>query len=464
MNEQKPILKPHEISRTDLLQDFAWFKQVLNARIALYFGLDCDVKSPCEIKPPEFSEANSLYSKIINSYGLSPEERLIIMLALAPEIETEALDPFFIKNSKYDRGHSEFGGIISHRHSGFLPTFETALFLLTGGDTNLKLAMLPILQAGSILIDHWILDMDACSSQSDGTTNTTSSLPYSSEPLRLSDRMLGLLRDDARFTMTVPQGIPAILLETALNWEDLIVTESTSHGIEQVFSWLEHRQKLSNLPGLGKHLKPGYTAMFHGPPGTGKTLTAGLIGKRAGMPVVAVDLSQLVSKYIGETEKNLNRMFIEAERRGWILFFDEADAIFGKRTQVSSSNDRHANTETAFLLQRLESFAGLVILASNLPANIDEAYLRRFQSMIHFPAPDVKMRQALYKNCIGTMEIPEGLDLPDIAKRFEVTGATITSAMRYAWLQAFANDHDHFTAHDLMEGLRTELAKHGKSS
>ena len=127
--------------------------------------------------------------------------------------------------------------------------------------------------------------------------------------------------------------------------------------------------------------------LFHGPPGTGKTLTAGLLGKIAQKDVYRIDLSMVISKYIGETEKNLARLFDKAERKDWILFFDEADSLFGKRGQVKDAHDKYANQEVSYLLQRVEAYNGLVILASNFKNNIDEAFLRRFQSIIYFPLP-----------------------------------------------------------------------------
>ncbi len=140
-------------------------------------------------------------------------------------------------------------------------------------------------------------------------------------------------------------------------------------------------------PVLSKKLKPGYKILFYGPPGTGKTMTAALIGRECNMPVCKIDLSMAVSKYVGETEKNLELIFAHVKDKDWILFFDEADALFRKRTEVKDVHDRYANQEIAFLLQRLEDYPGLAILAGNFKSNIDQAFIRRFQSVIHFPLP-----------------------------------------------------------------------------
>ena len=134
-----------------------------------------------------------------------------------------------------------------------------------------------------------------------------------------------------------------------------------------------------------------------GPPGTGKTMTASLLGKEFNKDVYRIDLSQIVSKYIGETEKNLEKIFVKAEHKDWILFFDEADALFGKRSNVQSAHDKYANQEVSYLLQRVEDFSGLIILASNYKTNIDSAFVRRFNAIIHFPMPGHHERFELWR-------------------------------------------------------------------
>lgn len=155
-----------------------------------------------------------------------------------------------------------------------------------------------------------------------------------------------------------------------------------------MINWLKHLPALKPRRSLNKKIKSGYRCLFYGPSGTGKTMTAAWIGKESNLPVYRIDLSMVISKYIGETEKNLKRLFDDAEKKVGILFFDEADALFGKRTNVRDAHDKFANQEVAYLLQRLEDYPGLVILASNLKSNIDEAFTRRFNSVLKFPIPD----------------------------------------------------------------------------
>jgi SpoVK/Ycf46/Vps4 family AAA+-type ATPase len=190
---------------------------------------------------------------------------------------------------------------------------------------------------------------------------------------------------------------PAQHLETTYNWDDLVLGDTTRRQIAELENWVNYQQVLMTDWGMERKLKPGYRALFHGPPGTGKTLTASLLGKYTGKPVFRIDLSMIVSKFIGETEKNLSKLFEKADNKNWILFFDEADALFGKRTNVKDAHDKYANQEASYLLQRVEQHNGLVILATNFKNNIDEAFMRRFQSVIHFPLPNADERFTMWQ-------------------------------------------------------------------
>ncbi|WP_442953314.1 ATP-binding protein [Paucibacter sp. XJ19-41] len=216
--------------------------------------------------------------------------------------------------------------------------------------------------------------------------------------------------------------------------------------------------------GLARTLKPGYRALFYGPPGTGKTLTATLIGQAAQVDVYRIDLSMVVSKYIGETEKNLARVFDQAQSRRWVLFFDEADALFGKRNSNNqSANDQHANQEIAYLLQRVEDFPGTVILASNLRSNIDEAFARRFQSMIYFPLPDAEQRLRLWRGMLAPQRLSAEVKLDEIAERYELSGGAIANVLRYAALLALRRHSEQISAAELRQGLVKELRKEGRT-
>jgi SpoVK/Ycf46/Vps4 family AAA+-type ATPase len=167
-----------------------------------------------------------------------------------------------------------------------------------------------------------------------------------------------------------------------------------------------------------------------------------------------------VSKYIGETEKNLETIFVEAINKSWILFFDEADALFGKRTEVRSSNDRYANQEVSYLLQRIEDFPGLVILASNLKGNIDDAFLRRFNTIIHFAVPNPEERLILWEKSIPTSyQLDPAIDLKKIADKYELSGAAILNVIHYAALQSISKSDKYLRIDDIIEAMRKEYRK-----
>ena len=286
---------------------------------------------------------------------LSFEELVILTLGLAAHIRPHYFDRLI--QEVYPKGGAfpHLGGIRGKGHRGFLPTGDTALFILAGEKLNRRFRIQKLFSS-----DHWFAKKQILKL----------ALPERNEP-----SMSGQLVVDSELIEKLTMGkalkpafsneFPAALVETMLEWEDLVLPEQTFMQIDEILIWLKHHSILLDDLGMGRKLKPGYRALFHGPPGTGKTMTASLLGKSTERDVYRIDLSTIVSKYIGETEKNLANLFNKAENKDWILFFDEADALFGKRTQVQNAHDRYANQEVAYLLQRIESYQGLVILATN---------------------------------------------------------------------------------------------------
>jgi SpoVK/Ycf46/Vps4 family AAA+-type ATPase len=256
---------------------------------------------------------------------------------------------------------------------------------------------------------------------------------------------------------------PAQLIETELEWNDLVLNEKTSSQIAEIEIWLKHNAVLMNDWGMKSRIKPGFRVLFSGPSGTGKTLTASLLGKYTNRDVYRIDLSMVISKYIGETEKNLSKLFDRAANKNWILFFDEADALFGKRTNVRDAHDKYANQEVSYLLQRIESHAGLVILASNLKNNIDSAFTRRFNSIVEFDNPSAQERLILWKkNIPPNVKLDEKIVLKDIAAKYEVSGANIVNIIHYACLKTLENKSTIISYADLLKGIQKEYVKEGK--
>jgi SpoVK/Ycf46/Vps4 family AAA+-type ATPase len=256
---------------------------------------------------------------------------------------------------------------------------------------------------------------------------------------------------------------PATYITTELAWSDLVLPPQTQKEIDEIKIWIEHEQTLMQEWGMKRKIRPGYRALFHGPSGTGKTLTASLLGKETDRDVFRIDLSMVISKYIGETEKNLSNLFNKAENKGWILFFDEADALFGKRTEVRDAHDKYANQEVSYLLQRIESYPGLVILASNFKSNIDEAFVRRFESMVHFPMPSEEERLRLWSQAFPTQaQLDKGINFEKTAMKYELTGGNIMNIVQYVCLQSLADNNRPIDNRLLVHGIRRELRKEGR--
>ncbi len=288
--------------------------------------------------------------------------------------------------------------------------------------------------------------------------------PYFSGRLLLNPDYVELFTTGKVSTPHFSSSFPAQQIHTELEWSDLVLTEEVTRRIGDIRLWVEKNDTLMQEWDMASKLKPGYRALFYGPPGTGKTLTASLLGKYTDRPVFRVDLSAVVSKYIGETEKNLSALFDKAIARNWILLFDEADALFGKRTGVKDSHDRFANQEVSYLLQKVEQFDGLVILASNLKSNIDDAFLRRFNAVIHFAPPDEADRKRLWQAYIPPgARITGSTDAITKLAKFEMAGGSIVNAVHYACLQSLSRDDERqLELEDLLRGVELEMEKHGK--
>jgi hypothetical protein len=229
-------------------------------------------------------------------------------------------------------------------------------------------------------------------------------------------------------------------VEPGVGWDDLVLPPTTDRRLRELALRARHREQVLGQWGMrpGGGRGRGVIALFAGESGTGKTMSAEVVAADLGMDLYVVDLSTVVDKYIGETEKNLERIFTEASAVNAVLLFDEADAIFGKRSEVKGAHDRHANIESAYLLQRMESFDGIAVLTTNLRANLDEAFTRRLDVVADFPVPDAGQRLALWERCLGDrLPRADDLDLAFCADRFELAGGSIRAcAVTAAYLAA----------------------------
>jgi ATP-dependent 26S proteasome regulatory subunit len=230
------------------------------------------------------------------------------------------------------------------------------------------------------------------------------------------------------------------LVEDTQTWEDIVLPRETLDSVRELIARVRHRHQVLERWGFRRKMSKGLglAALFGGPPGTGKTMVASLIAKELGQELYQIDLSRVVSKWIGETEKNLAKVFDAAEGANVLLLFDEADALFGKRTEVSSSNDRHANSEINYLLQRVERFEGVCILTTNLEGSIDTAFKRRLAFRINFEIPDEDERALLWRRMLpASADVATDLDFRALARDYELAGGNIRNAvLRAAFLAA----------------------------
>ena len=385
---------------------------------------------------------------------LSYDEKIVFLIALTPHLQPGfwegALQEFLPNGGDFP----ELGGVKGNQHRAMLPTGETAQFILAGMEAEARLALQRLFDAHHYFFRHQILWLEP----------GPDSEPLMSGRLVLSQDWL----ERAVFGRETPPrfgaDFPAKLTTTRMTWDDLVLHPYTADRVEDIKRWMQFHEVLENDANLSRRLTAGYRVLFYGPPGTGKTLTATLLGKEFGLDVYRIDLSQIVSKYIGETEKNLNRIFDRAQNKNWILFFDEADALFGKRTNVQSSHDKFANQEVSFLLQRVEDFPGLMVLASNFKSNIDEAFLRRFHSLVHFPMPNAQERLRLWQQSLpASVQAAPDVNLRELAETHEISGAAILNVIQHATLRALSRGDLAIRHEDLLAEIYRELKKEERS-
>lgn len=381
-------------------------------------------------------------------------ESIGITLCLMPIIQPDLLDTIIKQEFGNEGDFPLFGGIRGTQHRGILPTGETWMYFCCASHTAQRI--------------HFIQTIPDYLSNENSMLNIESVLPgepYFSGRLVFSHlfhqqfKLYNLIQEN-QLNLSLGNFIQSNLL---LN--DLILSPQILQSIEEIKHWQHFfEQKNTNSISFIKRVRYGIKILFYGKSGTGKTQTAAIIGNELNKQVYRIDLSQIVSKYIGETEKNLSKIFEVAEQKKWILFFDEGDALFGKRTSVNSSNDRYANQEVAYLLQRMEDYSGIIILSTNLKENIDAAFLRRFQIITEFPMPDKQQRLEIWKKLLLELDNIK-IDLSE--KEFEelskteLSGGAITNVVNFALLKSnFTNSAISYNL--LKDGIVRELRKENR--
>ena len=247
-------------------------------------------------------------------------------------------------------------------------------------------------------------------------------------------------------------------------WDDIILPADDLRQLQEICAQAKHRQQVFGEWGFGgkMSLGKGLSILFVGPSGTGKTMASEIIARELGLDLFKIDLAGVVSKYIGETEKNLSRIFEEAEQSNAILFFDEADALFGKRSQVKDAHDRYANIEINYLLQKMEEYEGITVLASNFKKNIDEAFTRRLRFIVEFPFPDETYRRRIWQHIFPEAIRPDAdVDFAFLARKLQLTGGNIRNiALNAAFLAAA--DGGVVNMEHLIRSTKREFQKMGR--
>ncbi len=426
-----------------------YLRSVITGRLKVYSGQAEEI----DVSGTAYYEDDSPFTRFLQTHQPSFEEYIILLLALVPHIQPHFFTRILAEHLPEGGDLPEFGGARSGNHRGILPTGETAQFVLAGDDLEKRLDIQRLLGPEHWLAQKGILWLEP----------VREGEPAMSGRLILDPEVVELLTVGLVSKPRFSTDFPAERITTAMEWDDLVLHPNTLHQIHEMEHWIKYNSILMEEWGMKKKIKPGYRALFYGPPGTGKTLTATLLGKYTGKDVFRIDLSRVISKYIGETEKNLSKLFDKAEHKNWILFFDEADALFGKRTGIRDAHDKYANQEVAYLLQRVEAYNGLVILASNQRANIDEAFVRRFQSIIHFPLPRPEERYEIWRKAFpAQIEMATDIDWRQISSRYELSGAGIMNVAQYCAVEVLAEQARQLDRQRLEAGIMREFVKEGK--
>lgn len=417
-------------------------------RLSIYFGKEAEAPLVPAMQPDD-----APFTRFIQHRRLTVDEYVTLATALAPHLLPSFFDDLVAEFMPQGGDFPPIGGVKGTNQRNSLPTGETVLFLLAGGDLSRRLEIQRIFGSEHYFGREKILYLE----------DLKTGEPLAGGRLILDNEYVELFTLGYITPPRLGGNFPAQQVKTELEWDDLILNAQTMSQLREVEIWIKHNDTLLYDWKMYRKIKPGFRALFHGPPGTGKTMAAGLLGKYTGHDVYRIDLSTMVSKYIGETEKNLSTLFDKAENKKWILFFDEADALFGKRTNVRDAHDRFANQEVSYLLQRVEEFPGLSILASNFKSNLDDAFSRRFQSVVYFPMPRATERLTLWQQSFPeAVKLDDSVKLPQIAEKYELSGSNIVNVVHYCCLQALSNSTNIITHENILAGINREFSKENK--
>lgn len=416
--EETPIFKTNGVNHHSLNEEMKWLQLLIEMRCKELFveeemGLDAIQLAP---EPPKLND-ESPYSLTANKYQLTSIDRVILALGVASSQYPSILKTFIQIEENSSAIAIEAGGEYHKTNRSFKPTFQTALFLLAGKDLSLWSKYSAQLIKGSVLLQNDIV-------------YNRSSTEFIHGKIELDTAYLNYFLSGQKPQLDHGSYFPGKLYKSDLTMDDIILEDNVREQIKPIGNYIKALEN-GFFKNNEHHFKPGFITLFYGAPGTGKTMLAGILANTYGIDMYHVNLSQVVSKYIGETEKNLEVLFNRLQGKNCMLFFDEADALFGKRSDVKDAHDRYANQEVSYLLQRIEKFDGLTILASNFENNMDDAFKRRIDVSINVVRPTEITRKALWEHYLPKNITFESEDLlKHLAKEYSYTGANIRNIMK----------------------------------
>lgn len=428
-----------------VLQDLQWLKEIVHIRAKEL--LEAEALLLALPKAPKLEDGP--YKNVVDEYALDDFGRLLLITGFAALYSPETFSPLLITDPISHQLPSNIGGQYSKMKNQFSPTFRTALFLFAGTDDSQYSSCLSTLHRGHVLLKEQIIYGKSIMGGSNFIAN---------DLIEIDEEYLAYFLDGTKPRLDHGHQFPASLISTNRNLDDLIVKDSIKGQFKPIIHYM--KAKISGYFDDHDRFEAGYVVLLHGPSGTGKTFSATILGNILQLDVYKVDLSTIISKYIGETEKNLKTVFDRLQGKNCILYFDEADALFGKRSEVSDAKDRYANQEVSYLLQRVEEFDGLTILSTNFENNIDEAFMRRINVKINMSRPEEKERVMLWTYYTPEKYTYETKELQlYLALEYAFTGANIKNILNMITMELHNSKQDIITYDNILPYLKIECEK-----